>query len=132
MAKGNTNFIHSLMDENGRELDLGDIKSHIVAYFMKPFKDSGHRRPKWNGVQFKRISTNVRNWLERPFEEKEVKRVVWNIEDDKAPRPDGFSMAFFKCCWEVIKCGIIDIMRNFHEEAFFDLGSDVTFISLIP
>lgn len=41
--------------------------------------------------------------MERLFEEAEVKKVVWSIEDDKASSPDGFSMAFFKSCWDVIK-----------------------------
>lgn len=97
---------------------------------MKLYKESGIGRLKLNGVQFKRILDNLRVWLEHAFEENEVKRVAWSIEDDRAPGLDGFFMAFFKCCWDVVKGDAMDIVTNFHE-AFFDLGSNATFIYLI-
>lgn len=99
---------------------------------MNLYRDPGFKRPKLDGVHFKSISTSTRAWVERPFEKEEVHKVVSSIEDDKAPGPDGFSMAFFKCCWDVVKSDIMDTMRNFHEEAFLDQGSNATFISLIP
>jgi hypothetical protein len=34
-------------------------------------------------------------WLEREFTEEEVRKVVKSMVGDKAPGPDGFSMAFF-------------------------------------
>jgi hypothetical protein len=37
----------------------------------------------------------VRDWLEGEFEENEVWEVVRDLNGDKAPGPDGFSMAFF-------------------------------------
>lgn len=54
----NTDFIHPLVDDNGCEIAPDCLKSHIAAYFMKLYKDPGIRRPKLNGVQFKRISSN--------------------------------------------------------------------------
>jgi hypothetical protein len=42
-------------------------------------------------------------WLARDFEEKEVWEVVKAMNGDKAPGPDGFSMAFFQTCWVVLK-----------------------------
>jgi hypothetical protein len=36
--------------------------------------------------------------LEHPFEEREVLEVVKGMNRDKAPSPDGFSMAFFQDC----------------------------------
>jgi len=41
--------------------------------------------------------------LELPFEEREVLEVVKGLNCDKAPGPDGFSLAFFQDCWDVIK-----------------------------
>lgn len=104
----------------------------MVSYFMKLFKELGIRRPKLNVVQFRRISANSRVWLERPFEEEEVKRVVWSIEDVKALGSNGFTMAFFKQCWDIIKNDLMDTMANFHDQNILDLRSNATFISLIP
>jgi hypothetical protein len=33
--------------------------------------------------------------MERDFEEEEVRKVVLAVDGDKAPGPNGFSMAFF-------------------------------------
>jgi hypothetical protein len=45
--------------------------------------------------------------LEFPFEEKEVLEVVKGMNRDKAPGPDGFSIAFFQDCWKVIKTDLM-------------------------
>lgn len=97
-SRRNTNFIHNLVEENGNEVNASDLHNHITSYFMNLCKDQGIKRPKLEGLEFKRLSVEKRKWLKRPFEECEIKRVVWNIEDDKALGPDGFSMAFFKAC----------------------------------
>ncbi|XP_026377645.1 uncharacterized protein LOC113271937 [Papaver somniferum] len=34
--------------------------------------------------------------LEKPFEESEVKNVIWNFGKNKSPRPDGYTMELFK------------------------------------
>lgn len=41
-------------------------------------------------------------------------------------------MAFFKQCWDIIKNDLMDAMANFHDQNFLDVGSNATFISLIP
>jgi hypothetical protein len=41
------------------------------------------------------ISGEESVWLERPFEEDEVSGVVRGFNGDKAPGPDGFSLAFY-------------------------------------
>ena len=37
-------------------------------------------------------------YLMRPFSEKEILDVIWEIEPDKAPGPDGFSFHFYTVC----------------------------------
>jgi hypothetical protein len=46
----------------------------------------------------------------REFKEEEVRKVVLAMEEDKALGPDGFSIAFFQVCLEVVK---EDIMKIF-------------------
>ena len=43
------------------------------------------------------------SWLDQSFEEEEMFRVINDFNGDKAPGPDGFSMAFFQSCWCVLK-----------------------------
>ena len=55
-------------------------------------------KPILDDVDFSSILVEDASWLDRPFEEEEVFRVITDFNDDKAPGPDGFSMAFFQSC----------------------------------
>jgi hypothetical protein len=54
-----------------------------------------------------------------------------NMDRDKAPGPDGFSLAFFQDCWEVVKGDIMAVFADFHSCKFVK-SINSTFISLIP
>jgi hypothetical protein len=47
--------------------------------------------------------------LEFHFEEREVLEVVKGLNRDKAPGPDGFTLAFFQDCWDVIKFDLMGV-----------------------
>jgi hypothetical protein len=68
--------------------------------------------------------------LESSFEE-EVLEVVKGLNSDKAPRLDGFSMAFFQVCWDVIETDIIGVFDDFHTCSKFEKSLNATFIALI-
>ena len=46
-------------------------------------------------LNFSKISKDKAGWLEKHFEEVGIIRVVKDFNGDKAPRLDGFLMAFF-------------------------------------
>ena len=51
-----------------------------------------------DGLEFTSIGEDKRLELERNFSKEEVVNVLQDIEGDKAPGPDGFTMAFFQKC----------------------------------
>ena len=53
-------------------------------------------RPSLGNLAFDVIGEQEAQWLERKFEEQEVRQAVFNLESDKAPGPDGFMLAFFQ------------------------------------
>jgi len=55
-------------------------------------------RPGVDGLSFDSIDEAETSWLERDFVEREVWEVVKAKNGDKAPSPDGFSLAFFQAC----------------------------------
>ena len=55
-----------------------------------------------DGLDFACIEEDERVSLEKEFTKEEVIQVLREIEGDKAPDPDGFSMAFFHKCWSVV------------------------------
>lgn len=51
--------------------------------------------------------------LYEPFNGEDVKRALFDIDDDKAPRPDGFTSYFFKKSWQLIGNDIMEVMLDF-------------------
>ena len=50
--------------------------------------------------------------MEVPFSHDEVKNTINSMPSDKAPGPDGFTGAFFKACWEIIKEDVMAAMNS--------------------
>lgn len=57
---------------------------------------------------------------------------MWLLDGDKGLGPDGFTLAFYKACWEVIKGDLMLVLKDFHEKGFLDKGSNATYIALKP
>jgi hypothetical protein len=54
------------------------------------------------------------------------------MDRDKAPGPDGFTLAFFQDCWGVVKEDFMAVFAEFHARGKFVKSINSTFISLIP
>lgn len=51
--------------------------------------------------------------LTEPFTEQEVRAVISEIPSDRAPGPDGFTGAFYKAAWPIIKGDIMWAINSF-------------------
>jgi hypothetical protein len=101
----------------------------IVNYYDSLYTEQSSWRPRVDVISFFSIDADECLWLERGFEEREVVR---EMNGDKAPGPDGFSMAFFQQCWGVLKKDIMAFFSEFHNSRQFERSLNATFISLIP
>jgi hypothetical protein len=54
------------------------------------------------------------------------------LQGDKAPGPDGFTMAFFQKCWRIVEDDIMAFFGEVFEFCKFEKSLNATFISLIP
>ena len=70
--------------------------------------------------------------MERSFEKDEILSVVRDMEGDKAPGLDGFSMAFFHHYWSVVERDVLAIFKEFYKHCKFEKSLNATFIALIP
>lgn len=67
-----------------------------------------------------------------PVSEEEIINIVWSMEPDKSPGPDGFSIHFYRICWEIIKIDLMRMVQGFMRKAKFGGGINSTFLALIP
>ena len=92
------------------ELEMAD---QVVQFYKNLYKETDEWRPFVEGLEFDQIEGIERDWLERRFEREEILQVVKELEGDKAPSPDGFTMAFYHHCWGVVERDVLAVFEVF-------------------
>uniref|UniRef100_A0A2N9EHP5 Reverse transcriptase domain-containing protein n=1 Tax=Fagus sylvatica TaxID=28930 RepID=A0A2N9EHP5_FAGSY len=144
----NANTIGHLIINGTTSTDQDEIREHIAQFYEQLYTEDGRRRPFLDGIHFSFISDEDAKWflraflllmrmemlskVERPFDEDEIAKVVQGCNGDKAPGPDGFSLAFFQHCWSVVRNDVLAVCNEFHEHCQFERSLNATFVSLIP
>lgn len=141
----NSKFFHAIINakrkggritgvkHNGRWIDQpSGVKSCFRDYFAHKFQRFDGARFKMTHDPVRRISEEDVQNLEVKFSTQEIKEAIWNCGGDKAPGPDGFSFAFIKHFWDVLKDDVVNMVNEFHENAFIPVGCNASFITLIP
>ena len=100
------NSISSLLINGVMSTDQESIADNITHFYTNLYTEEVGWRPKLDGIEFLMIPQDEALWLERPFDE-EVGGVLKAFNGDKAPGPDGFPMAFFQHCWDIIRTDIM-------------------------
>ena len=70
--------------------------------------------------------------LEVLFTETEIHTTLMEMNGDKAPGPDGFTITFWQNAWDFTKEEILDMFKEFHEHNSFVKSLNNTFMVLIP
>uniref|UniRef100_A0A2N9IIB8 Reverse transcriptase zinc-binding domain-containing protein n=1 Tax=Fagus sylvatica TaxID=28930 RepID=A0A2N9IIB8_FAGSY len=65
--------------------------------------------------------------LNLPFTEEEVFGVIKDMARDKAPGLDGFSLAFFQSCWDIVKKDVMEVFHYFHAHGSFERSINAHF-----
>jgi hypothetical protein len=115
------NSIRHLSINGELSTDQDAIKSQITDFYQHLYTEDCVGRPLLDGLPFSSISTEEATWLERPFEEEEIFKVVISMNGDKALGLDGFPMAFFHACWPILKDDLLAVFlfRNFMSMVLF-------------
>ena len=70
--------------------------------------------------------------LEIPFSMEEMSSTLSVLNGDKAPGPDGLTVAFWQLCWDIVRDDVMRMFRDFHETGKFVRSLNATFIVMIP
>ena len=141
----NTKFFHKMANSNRRRNfmkrvevggvvheDISAIRDNVVCFYENLYQETEAWRPTVDGLDFHSIGADEASLLERKFDREEVFQVLKDLQGDKAPGPDGFSMAFFHRCWEVVGDDVMGFFEEFHTHCKFEKSLNATFIALIP
>ena len=78
-------------------------------------------------MEFACLDETKRLSLEREFDKEEIFAVLREVEGDKAPGPDGFTMGYFQKCWSVLEEDVMAFVVDFHESCIFEKSLNATF-----
>ena len=98
--------IFQLEQDEGTIVGQENLKVYITNYYKQLFGP-----PEENFVSLDesrvedvpQLETDENEILTAPFTEKEVFEAIAQMENNKAPGPDGFPAEFYKKCWQFIK-----------------------------
>ncbi|RVW23363.1 hypothetical protein CK203_100781 [Vitis vinifera] len=71
--------------------------------YIKILENGGALLDNNDRLDWSPISAGSASWLELPITEKEICKAIFQLDRDKAPRPNGFTIAMFQECCNVIK-----------------------------
>ncbi|RVW91853.1 LINE-1 reverse transcriptase-like [Vitis vinifera] len=137
---GLNNQTWARLDSWWQGIDVRGSASYKLATKMKEIKQ---KLKVWNREVFGKLESNKSaalqqisqeeaEILERPFTEEEIYGALMEMNGDKAPGPDGFTLAFWQSCWEFVKEEIIEMFKEFYDHSSFLKSLNNTFLVLIP
>ncbi|KAK8461281.1 hypothetical protein SEVIR_1G007383v4 [Setaria viridis] len=128
------NTIKGLMDDNGtRHEDGGTMCNIVQSYFETLFtSEVGNPDPSVLLDVKRSVTQDMNTELMRPFTAEEIKRVLFQIGDLKAPGPDGMHAVFYKKYWELLgEDLVLEVMEAVNTTNIPEGWNDTTIV-LIP
>ena len=94
--------------------------------------DPGSWCPSILGIQFATLERSEATKLEGIFTEEELLAALKDMNVDKAPRPDGFTTAFWQSSRDIVRGEVMGMFRDFFAAGKFVRSLNSTFLVLIP
>lgn len=105
----------------------------MLQEFKQQLTEQQESRPMPLFMDLKRLNENENDALEleEPFSE-EVFNALRDMNGDKEPCTDGYTMAFRVFNWQLVKDEVLGFFKEFHENENFVRSMNSTFVVLIP
>ncbi|KAL2226615.1 UNVERIFIED_CONTAM: hypothetical protein Sindi_2020200, partial [Sesamum indicum] len=117
-------------DENGTtHTNQGEVAHEFVSYYQNLLGGTRRRlRPRARHC----ITDEEASHLLLPLSPDDVKQAVFDIAEDKAPGPDGYSLGFFKAAWPVVGEEVTRAVLDFFSTGKLLKHINSTILALIP
>ncbi|KAK9912795.1 hypothetical protein M0R45_036636 [Rubus argutus] len=113
---------------------LNFLRQHVVDHFTTAFSDDGSSVD--TGLVSNLIpclvSVAENDSLTIVPSPDEIKLVVFSMDPDSAPGPDGFGGHFYRACWDFIGSDVINAVRYFFEFGYILPNLNCSFVALLP
>lgn len=124
--------IHSLSQEEGEIEGQSNLLCYITHFYKKLF---GHSVENSISIEMEgicQVTEEDKRRLTEPFSMEEIKRVVFELKQHKAPGPDGIPGEFYKKFWDLIKNDLFELLSDFQKGLLNVERLNYGIITLVP
>ena len=109
-----------------------DVREGVVNAFHQLLSEDLDWKADIEGLHLDHRCIQEVESLELPFSKEEIRFALMEMNGDKAPSPDGFTVAFWQTCWDFVKEEILELFKEFYDQSSFAKSLNTTFLVLIP
>ncbi|XP_038985517.1 uncharacterized protein LOC120111723 [Phoenix dactylifera] len=128
------NRIRAIRDEDGQLVEDPDMIRRVLEGFFRarwseqtgPVASEGPVPPSIRVVEEDTAA------LIRPVLAREIQEVMWSLEGDKTPGPDGFPPFFFRRYWMIVGQRVTEAIQQYFSTAVMSTDWQRTLVTLIP
>ncbi|KAL6349190.1 hypothetical protein AAG906_033846 [Vitis piasezkii] len=104
-----------------------DVREGVVNAFQHLLTENSDWKADIERLQLEQLNQQEAENLEHPFSEEEIHSALMEMNGDKAPGPDGFTMVFWQRCWATVKEEVLEMFKEFYEQSAFIKSMNNTF-----
>lgn len=133
--KRNKSLITSLEINGNTVHDMDLIADHIVDFFENLFREDRPLSPDFsvfNDLLDASVMQEDCLMLIQVPDSEEIKAIVFDMDPDSVPGPDGFGGAFYTSCWEIIKDDVSLAVQTFFRKGYLPKGLNSSNVVLLP
>lgn len=84
------------------------------------------------GLFSKKVNEDKALMMVRPVSNEEIKLALFDVDDNKAPGPDGYTSRFFNFAWDIVGSDVCKAVKEFFSSGKMLGELNTTIISLVP
>ncbi|KAJ9535293.1 hypothetical protein OSB04_un001605 [Centaurea solstitialis] len=133
-SKTNRGRIEEVENMEGQSFIGAEVPNQFILHFKEVLgkSDPVDSICDPNSLFLKKLSQVQADDMVRPIDDKEIREAIFDIDDLKAPGPDGFSSKFFKKSWPIIGSEVCEAVKQFFFNGKLLKEVNATVISLVP
>ena len=109
-----------------------EVREGVANAYQQLLSKNSEWKADIGRLQLEQINQQEAGNLELPFSEVEVHSALMDMNGDKAPGLDGFTVAFWQSCWDFVKEEVLEMFKEFHGQSSFLKSLNNTFLVLLP
>lgn len=117
-------------------IDLLEMSSHAITHFqcittVLPLTEPSP--PSWfhSLTAFLCTDAQAAQMINIPTTE-EIMKILFKLNPNKAPGPDGLTSAFYKGSWDFLGSEVVQAIQNFFYTSFLPASTNATILTLVP